>query len=93
MSYEIQFTDDALDDIQALKMAGKLNKIAKLLDEIEEHPYTGSGQIELLKYELSGLVSRRINDFDRLTYKVIEDEQKIVIYRCKDHYANIKFHN
>lgn len=37
-----------------------------------------------IKHDLSGLWSRRINDTDRLTYKIIGDI--IVILACKGHY-------
>lgn len=47
-------------------------------------PFDGIGKPEPLKHDLSGLWSRRINDTDRLTYKVMDD--MIVILACKGHY-------
>ncbi|MGX5858749.1 type II toxin-antitoxin system RelE family toxin [Dyadobacter jiangsuensis] len=48
MSYQIAFTDKALDGIEKLKKSGNkpvLKKIRKLLDELTEHPYTGTGRL------------------------------------------------
>ncbi len=45
-SYEVNYTDQFLDDIQAHKKAGQksiLSKINTLVDELREHPYTGTG--------------------------------------------------
>ena len=57
MSYQIAFTYKALEGIEKLKNSGNkpaLTKIRKLLDELTEHPYTGTGQPEQLKYEMAG---------------------------------------
>ncbi len=51
--YLIKYTDEALLDLKKHKKAGNkanLNKISKLIYELEEHPFTGTGQPEQLKY-------------------------------------------
>ena len=56
MSYILEFTKEALADIEKHKKAGDiavLKKIAKLLNEIREKPTQGTGQVELLKYGLA----------------------------------------
>ena len=50
-----------------------LNKILTLLDELTEHPFTGTGKPEQLKHDFSGYWSRRINKEHRLIYSVLED--------------------
>lgn len=78
MSYVLEFTKVALADIEKHRKAGDkavLKKIAKLLNEVKENPTEGTGQIELLKYGLSGKYSRRINHKHRLVYSI---EEKIV---------------
>ncbi len=47
-------------------------------------PFDGLGKPEPLKYELSGLWSRRIDQEHRLVYEVLED--KIRILACRFHY-------
>jgi len=68
-----------------------LKRILKLLDDIKRHPYTGLGHPEPLKHELSGYWSRRINDENRLVYRIIEvdtdEESAVEIRQCKGHYG------
>ena len=65
-----------------------LKKINKLISDIMRNgALTGEGKPELLKGNLSGYYSRRINDKDRLIYKLLDDNV-VEIYSCKDHYLD-----
>lgn len=47
MSYSIELTEEAISDIEKLKKSGDkkvLIKIDKLLNELREHPTTGTGK-------------------------------------------------
>lgn len=50
--YLIEFTLQAQQDVVALQKHSPqlIKKLAKLLDELREHPRSGTGQIEQLKY-------------------------------------------
>ena len=48
-------------------------RIKRLLQDIIEHPFSGIGKPESLKYELAGKWSRRINAEDRIVYQVREN--------------------
>ena len=77
MSYRLDFTAQAKRDITSFKKSGHktiLKKLFVLLDEIAEHPYTGTGKPESLKHQLSGYWSRRINREHRLVYEVLDDK-------------------
>ncbi len=65
-----------------------IKKIEKILMELTETPYTGVGNPEALKYELTGLWSRRINSKDRLIYKVEEDTVIVFIISAMGHYID-----
>ncbi|RYU90253.1 Txe/YoeB family addiction module toxin [Mucilaginibacter terrigena] len=65
---------------------GTLKKIEKILIELSETPYTGIGNPEQLKYELTGFWSRRINQKDRLIYKVEEDVVTVFVVSAMGHY-------
>lgn len=65
---------------------GNLKKIKGILEELEVHPYTGTGCPEQLKHELSGYWSRRINRKDRLIYKVEEDIVLVLVVSAMGHY-------
>ncbi len=88
MSYRIDFTKQAKNDIDFHRKSGNkavLKKINALLEELVEHPFTGTGKPEALKYDLAGLWSRRINHEHRLVYEVIGDTI-VVIVAAKEHY-------
>ena len=89
MSYSLEFTGKALEGIEKLKKSGNkaiLIKVRKLFNELTEHPYTGTGQPEQLKYDLAGFWSRRINQEHRLIYTVDEETVTVTIVSAKGHY-------
>lgn len=64
MTFELDFTKNALQDIEFHKKSGNkilLKELLQILNELSEHPETGAGQPEKLKYEYIGFWSRRIN--------------------------------
>ena len=61
-----------------------LKKINDLLKDIDRNGNTGIGKPEPLTGNLSGYWSRRINDKDRLIYKI--DQNHIYIIACRYHY-------
>jgi toxin YoeB len=87
MGFHLDFTDKAKEDISAHQKAGNkavLNKLLKLLEELAEHPFTGTGKPELLRHKLSGIWSRRINKEHRLIYEVKDDI--VFILSVRGHY-------
>ncbi len=61
-----------------------LKKINDLIKDIQITPYDGKGKPEALKFNLTGLWSRRINQEHRLVYKIEHDV--IIILQCRYHY-------
>ena len=57
-----------------------------MLEELENHPTTVIGKPEPLKYELSGYWSRRINQKDRLIYRIEEEMVTIIVISASGHY-------
>ena len=73
--YRIVFTEQARKDLKLLykKTPLSIKKLAQLLDELKEHPRTGTGQVEPLKGYDGSVYSRRITREHRLVYKVYDD--------------------
>jgi toxin YoeB len=89
MTYNLLFSKNALDDIQSHRKSGDraiLMKIDQLLNELINHPSTGTGQPEKLKHELSGKFSRRINRKHRLIYEIDEVAKTVYVLSAKAHY-------
>ncbi len=87
MSFVLQFSQQTDDDLLFHKKSGNkaiLKKIVTFLVEIVEHPYSGTGKPEPLKYDFSGKWSRRINKEHRLVYEVIGSFVKV--HSAKGHY-------
>ena len=61
-----------------------LKKINQLIKDIQRDPFSGLGKPEPLKYELSGLYSRRITDEHRLVYEV--SDNSLAVVSCRFHY-------
>lgn len=89
IEYELEFTQEALNDINKHQRSGNkplLKKLEKLLIELRQHPATGTGQIEKLKHYEEETWSRRINDEHRLVYRIKEDVVLVLILSVYGHY-------
>lgn len=87
--YELEFTKEALEDIQKHRKSGNrplLKKLEKLLQELRQHPATGTGQIEKLKHYEEETWSRRINDEHRLVYRIKDDVVIVLVLSVYGHY-------
>ncbi len=84
--YKIIFMTQAQKDAKKLSSNGLKQKTLKLIEIIANDPYQYPPEYELLKGDMKGLVSRRINKQHRLVYEVIEKEKLIKIYRMWSHY-------
>ena len=82
----IVFSKNAWEDYTSWVVENRkmLRKINELIKDIQRTPYEGKGKPEPLKYNLTGLWSRRIDLEHRLVYSVRDKE--ILIYSCKYHY-------
>ena len=63
-----------------------LKRINQLLRDIERNGHTGIGKPEPLKNNLHGYWSRRIDDCNRLVYRIVDD--RIEILQCRTHYGD-----
>lgn len=80
------WSDDAWEEYIAWQMQDKktLKRINLLLKDVERHPFEGIGKPEPLRGELSGFWSRRIDEKNRLLYRVSRDSLEIL--SCKGYY-------
>lgn len=73
-----------------LKSGNKANikRIEKILEELTQTPFEGTGDPEALKHELTGFWSREINKKDRLIYKVEEEIVTVFVISAMGHYSD-----
>ena len=80
------FAEEAWEDYLEWQRQDRkmLERINKLIREIQRHPFEGIGKPEPLKHALAGFWSRRINDEHRIVYKVEGDA--LLIAQLRYHY-------
>ena len=86
--YTIVFTEDAKKDLKELnrKAPQAVLKLSRLLDEVREHPRTGTGQVEQLKGYDGSVYSRRITKEHRLVYKIYDEVVEVLVLSTFGHY-------
>lgn len=84
----LEFSNNALEDMRELYRMDRraLDKLFRLLIEVKETPFTGTGKPEPLKHNHKGEWSRRITDEHRLIYMVEKDV--VIILSCLSHYGD-----
>lgn len=83
---KLVFADAAWEDYlhwqkQDRKMVERINKLIK---EVQRQPFEGVGKPEPLKHALSSFWSRRITDEHRMVYKV--EDYALLIAQLRYHY-------
>ena len=86
--YSIELAGTSRDDLQKIHKSGNKNlikKVEKLFLELSEHPYTGTGKPEPLKY-LPNMWSRRLDKKNRLLYTINDEIVTVFVLSLKGHY-------
>jgi toxin YoeB len=90
--YSIITEKKAQKELQQLHQSGKkidIKRVEQIIKELAEHPKTGIGKPEHLKYQQEEEIwSREINKKDRIIYQIIEREALIIIFSALGHYAD-----
>lgn len=89
MRFTVVYRPQAIKDIEKLLKSGNkplIQKFKNLIEELEQHPETGTGKPERLKNELSGFWSRRINQEHRLVYSIDGEKVTVTVISAFGHY-------
>ena len=86
--YKIEYWEQALLDIAKLKKdePAAYKKVAAFIEELKEHPKTGTGHPEPLKGKPEGRWSRQISKKHRLVYRIYETEVVVLVIAAYGHY-------
>lgn len=84
---EIRFSPAAWQHYEYWQTEDKkiLKRINQLIKAASRTPFEGIGKPEPLKGDFSGFWSRRIDDANRLVYRMLDDND-LEIIQCKGHY-------
>ncbi len=86
--YSIELAGTSRKDLQRIHRSGNKSLIMKveiMFLELSEHPYTGTGKPEQLKY-YSNIWSRRLDKKNRLLYTVDENVVRVYVISLYGHY-------
>jgi toxin YoeB len=83
---KIIFSEHAWDDYLYWQRTDRkiLERINRLIKEIQQSPFEGTGKPEPLRHGLSGYWSRRITDEHRIVYKI--DKDSLLLAQLRYHY-------
>jgi len=83
---KITFADAAWEDYLYWQQNDRkmLERINKLIKEVQREPFSGIGKPEPLKHALAGFWSRRITDEHRMVYAV--NNESLLIAQLRYHY-------
>ena len=88
--YNVIFTPEANFHLYKLDKSEPkaYQKAIRLIDELREHPTTGTGHPEPLRGDRAGQWSRRITDKHRLVYRIFETEVVVLVLTAYGHYED-----
>ena len=86
--YRISYTDEAAEDIKRLQRSEPkaYQKVRRFINELREHPKTGTGHPEPLKGKPEGRWSRQITKKHRLVYRIFDTEVLVLVLSSYGHY-------
>jgi len=90
MKYTIKLSKEADRVVSKFKKSNPIafKKYSALLDEIVEHPRTGTGHPEPLIYGNDITYSRRISAKNRIIYDIYDDIIVVLILSVEGHYGD-----
>ncbi|MDR0972957.1 MAG: Txe/YoeB family addiction module toxin [Prevotellaceae bacterium] len=86
--YRLDYTERARNNIVQLKKnePAAYQKLVTLLEELAEHPRTGTGKPKQLSGNMAGEWSRRISRTHRLRYLIDDDIVTVTVIQAYGHY-------
>ena len=88
--YTIRYTEDAKNDLLRLQQnePKAFAKVSRFIQELAEHPKTGTGHPEPLKGQPEGRWSRQITKKHRLVYRIFDEEVVVLVISAYGHYGD-----
>ncbi|MBQ7461935.1 MAG: Txe/YoeB family addiction module toxin [Bacteroidaceae bacterium] len=86
--YAIEYMPEAKNDLQRLRRSepAAFKKAVNLINELMDHPKTGTGHPEPLKGKPENRWSRQITKKHRLVYRILETEVLVLVLTSYGHY-------
>lgn len=88
MMYELRFSKIANEGLARLAKSEPkaFRKALRFIEELREHPKTGTGHPEPLKGKPEGCWSREITKKHRMVYRIFDEEVVVLVLTSYGHY-------
>ncbi len=88
MRYKIEIKEQAEQDLVRLAKSEPkaFLKALRFIEELKDHPKTGTGHPEPLKGKPTGRWSREITKKHRLVYRILDTEIIVIVIAAYGHY-------
>jgi toxin YoeB len=88
MTYNVVLYEQAQEDLAKLALSEPkaFAKAQRFIEELKEHPKTGTGKPEALKGNRNGQWSREITKKHRLIYEIHDSEVLVLVLTAYGHY-------
>lgn len=88
MTYNITFSNSAKKVLKKWKKSNPalFKKVSCIIEELMEHPRTGTGHPEALKGGNDITYSRHITASDRIIYDIIDENIEVHVVEVEGHY-------
>ena len=88
MTFEVKLSERAQGDLVKLAKSepAAFKKAGKFIEELKEHPRTGTGHPEQLKGDRAGQWSRSITKKHRMIYEIFDTEVYVDVVSAYGHY-------
>ncbi len=85
--YQIEFSKEALDDLDKMMKSDlqAFKKFEKIIPELQQHPYTGTGHPHQLRH-VDGIWSRKLDKKNRIRYMVNDMTVVVFVVSTLGHY-------
>ncbi|OAV63672.1 Toxin RelK [Bacteroidales bacterium Barb4] len=89
MTYEVITSPAAEKHIAKLRKSGNKQaekRLIRIWEELKEHPETGIGNPERMKYDYAGCWSRELTGKHRLLYTINDEAATVTVHAACGHY-------
>ena len=89
--YSLVISAKAQAEIKYLYKLGErsiIRKLETILQELMDHPTTGTGKVEPLRGNFAGCWSRRLNRKHRIVYEINDSTVSVFVISVQSHYGD-----
>ena len=84
--FTIKYTKESINQLKKIQNAKLIQKISLIISNIATDPYSKDYKFERLKHNLTGYCSKRLDQKNRIIYKVQDNQIIVTVISVLGHY-------